>query len=241
MAIIIGDVHGCYKTLRKLVEQFPPEEDIYFVGDLIDRGPNSSDVVQFVKDHAAGVVLGNHEHMFLDWVGKISYAIYGGGNDHSFLYNGGEDTLISYTGKTIQEIEAEYVLPSQIEHFVPSNHIDWIASLPLYLDLDIKNEDGLNLFISHSGVMPYGPLTAYSMDYVTNMKGTNYSDTIIWYRGKPAKLKDKYHVFGHTQQRSMDVKNYYANIDMGCAYPHYGFLGALRFPQMEIFVQENVE
>ena len=51
--IIIGDVHGHYDTLNLLLEAIAPnsEDQVYFLGDLIDRGPQSSQVVDFVMRH----------------------------------------------------------------------------------------------------------------------------------------------------------------------------------------------
>ena len=48
---IISDVHGCYKTLLALINQFPNKQNskIVFVGDLIDKGKNTHDVIEFVK------------------------------------------------------------------------------------------------------------------------------------------------------------------------------------------------
>ena len=47
---IIGDVHGCYKSLLALIEQFPNKQNskIVFVGDLVDRGNDSYNVVKFI-------------------------------------------------------------------------------------------------------------------------------------------------------------------------------------------------
>ena len=47
---IISDVHGCYKTLLALIEQFPNKQNskIVFVGDLVDRGNDSYNVVKFI-------------------------------------------------------------------------------------------------------------------------------------------------------------------------------------------------
>ena len=48
--IIIGDVHGHYDTLIALLDSIAPNNDdrIYFLGDLIDRGPKSAEVVDLV-------------------------------------------------------------------------------------------------------------------------------------------------------------------------------------------------
>jgi predicted MPP superfamily phosphohydrolase len=50
--IIIGDVHGCINELKSLIEklQLEAEDKLYFIGDLIDKGPDSVGVVKFVRE-----------------------------------------------------------------------------------------------------------------------------------------------------------------------------------------------
>lgn len=63
---LIGDIQGCHATLRRLVKRLPlgPTGDrLWFVGDLVNRGPDSLDVLRWIRDQGdrAIVVLGNHD------------------------------------------------------------------------------------------------------------------------------------------------------------------------------------
>jgi hypothetical protein len=74
---IIGDVHGCIDEIKELMQLLSPStyDQLIFIGDLIDRGPDSSgvvrQVVQWSKQMNVKLILGNHEEKFLRYVKHI--------------------------------------------------------------------------------------------------------------------------------------------------------------------------
>jgi serine/threonine protein phosphatase 1 len=83
-SIIIGDVHGCYEELDSLLNNMsynPVKDKLFFIGDLINKGPSSKEVFLRFKKWNAKTVVGNHELHFLkhlkkgkpykSWVKKI--------------------------------------------------------------------------------------------------------------------------------------------------------------------------
>jgi len=75
--IIIGDIHGCIDELNELMQALAPsiDDQLFFIGDLIDRGPDSigvvRQVVQWSKQMDVKLILGNHEEKFLRYVQHI--------------------------------------------------------------------------------------------------------------------------------------------------------------------------
>ncbi|MCB1105133.1 MAG: metallophosphoesterase [Cephaloticoccus sp.] len=65
--IAIGDIHGCHQEFAELLQliKLQPEDQLILVGDLVNRGPDSSKVIQLARAHRAISLLGNHERRLL--------------------------------------------------------------------------------------------------------------------------------------------------------------------------------
>lgn len=132
---VIGDVHGCSKALRTIIEQIQPtsEDLIVFLGDFIDRGPDSRGVIDLILalSQATRVIAirGNHELMLMG-------VLYGGCKPDLWLQGGGAATLASYGGSLER---------------IPTSHIDFFQSLRAH------HETEHELFI-HAGYEPEVPV-----------------------------------------------------------------------------------
>lgn len=108
----IGDVAGRFDELQELLKLMP-KEDTYLIGDLIDRGPKSKEVIEFAMNTPGIFALkGNHEDMMVTAFEDKNY-----GDTSTWLYNGGHATLKSYNAQCPQDI--------------PKDHIEWAKNLPL--------------------------------------------------------------------------------------------------------------
>ena len=100
MTYIIGDIHGHFDTLKALISKLPKNSEFIFVGDLVDRGLHSKEVIEFIKINNYRCVLGNHEKMMIDYGTSVikNYPKHHYTNYYlsDWLYNGGKQTLISY-------------------------------------------------------------------------------------------------------------------------------------------------
>jgi serine/threonine protein phosphatase 1 len=139
----IGDVHGALHKLQNLVARCEQHAEgrpfrFVFLGDYIDRGPESSGVVRFLiglqqrMPQRVIVLAGNHETTVLAIIDGATPA------DH-WLCQGGAATLTSYGVADAREL--------------PRDHVDWMRALRL------SHDDGRRFFV-HAGIDPDKPLDA---------------------------------------------------------------------------------
>lgn len=155
---VIPDIHGRYDLVKLAVDHIyntNPTGKIVFLGDYIDRGPESMEVVEFLfKGPVEGwewvTLKGNHEEMLL-----MAHQDLNNSNVVSgWLINGGETTLNSYPdGEVYPE------------------HVDWIKSLP------IIHWDKHRIYV-HAAVTKHRPLDKQDSE-VTLWKRWGYNDNYL--------------------------------------------------------------
>ncbi|MBI4644032.1 MAG: serine/threonine protein phosphatase, partial [Deltaproteobacteria bacterium] len=171
----VGDIHGCLGHLEQLLDDVQPdlEKDILlFVGDYIDRGPDSRGVVDYVlrlqqkypREHII-CLKGNHEAMFLDFLQ--------GRERELFLFNGGLGTLRDYWGRNWDRL-SQLLLPPEHEQF--------------YQELQLYYETPDFIFV-HGGLKPGVPLSEQQ------------EEDLLWIRGEFIASTEDFGrrvIFGHT-------------------------------------------
>ena len=221
---IIGDVHGCFNTLLELIKQFPNKErsKICFVGDVIDRGLFSCDVVELIMQNDYKMVMGNHERRLLN--NQLEFLNNKVPFDRSWFFgNGGEATYRSYFGQSMK---------------FKQRHIDFLEQRPVYLEFkEHKNQNGEHLVVSHSAV---GNMWELRNDKYASEEFRRH---LLSGRGDELQVSGIFNVYGHTPVREVKFYKNSADIDTGCVFNEVGFdkLSALEFPSMKIYTQRNVE
>jgi serine/threonine protein phosphatase 1 len=166
---IIGDIAGRYDEFMQLLDKMPQASVVIGLGDLVDRGPKSKDVVEWFCKHANGralALLGNHEVMTIE-----AYRDYPGGGHPYWDYNGGDATMKSY----------DYGMP-------PERHLQFLESLPMWFAHE-------NLFISHAPVRDTTAIPGQFADWRTLVDNES---NFVWNRYLDRRpMKDKFMVYGH--------------------------------------------
>ena len=154
----VGDIHGSYTKLANLIRHCTEhcggnDYRFVFLGDYVDRGKRSKDVVSLLMQTCAAApdrvvcLKGNHEDMLLEAVKT--------GDPQLWLDNGGDATLRSYGAGRPEDIPAE--------------HLAWLQDLPLAIS-DEKR------FYVHAGIMPGVPLQQQDKQVMLWIRGKFLSD-----------------------------------------------------------------
>ncbi len=196
---IIGDVHGRIDLLDRILAAGPQNAQIIFVGDLIDRGEDSSSVLIRVKElcyHGAICLMGNHEKMMLDFLDNPIE------RGPRWLRYGGLQTLQNYGIRGVSERAREGALLSardRLEAVLQAGMIDWLKNLPLHWSSG-------NIHVVHAAADP--TIALNSQDSRTLLWGASS----FW---KQPRTDGQWVVHGHTVVEEAAAQNGRISIDTG--------------------------
>lgn len=232
-AFIVGDIHGCLDQLKELIQGVDRNTTrIISCGDLIDRGPDSRGVINFIRGNNIEAVCGNHELMMIECKPFIVELMNGQELTPRYMYdlassdwfyNGGKDVFTSYNG----DYKAMY------------KDILFLESLPTVINTGIIDDQGLELRVSHTW-------TSYISEEVID----NRKFDAVWNRDQAigyANSSKYYNVHGHTPvdyvlgRKATAVpepvfSDGVVNIDTGAPYKSFGrgYLTGISFPSLEV-------
>lgn len=200
----IGDIHGCFDSLVELVEnkiQLKKNDKLILLGDSIDRGDKSKEVVDFImelQENGFDVIplMGNHEAMLLE-------AYENEKNTSIWIQNGGSETLKSFRISSLKDIESKY-----IEFF---KGLRYYYSLEDYLFVHAGfNDNALNPFADY-----------YSMLWKCKQ---SYTNPLLAYK---TIIHGHNAISSSKCEEAVRSKHHVINIDTGCVYNDKGGKGKL--------------
>lgn len=222
MKYAIADIHGCIKSFESLLRMinFSSDDELFLLGDYIDRGKNSKEVLDLIMSmkksgYKINAIRGNHEVMFLSAYESQAFS------NMWQLKNGGNRTLESFGVASVNEI--------------PRLYYDFISNMPYFLLTDryILVHAGLNFTIDN----PFSDIEAM-------LWNRNSQSEFDLYKTGGRKV-----IVGHTPQPINEIlKSIKSNliiIDGGCVYHKssriYGKLTAFEMDYGELIHIENCE
>jgi len=232
---VIPDIHGCAKTLKALIEDMvkPSKHDwLYFLGDYIDRGPGSKEVIDYLmnlqyEDYNIRTLMGNHEdYLIKSYEEEINLKSlfglkYKNRKKKEWLFHGGKETMESFKLEDLKDFPVKY--------------LEWMKNLEYYIELE-------NFILVHAG---------FNFNSEKPFEDTN---SMLWVREFDVDsnmAKNKKIIHGHVPvslefiDNSIKNKSYkFIDLDNGC-YMHdrvgYGNLVALELNSLEYKVQYNLD
>ncbi len=228
--IVVGDIHGCILTFRKLVEdelKLKKSDILFLPGDYIDRGPDSKAVVDYImwlKNESYQIItlMGNHEYMLLQAMESMEYY-------KLWMLNSGVTTLRDFGIDVAANPgpEAIFRIPNAYLEFF--RNLGYYAETPGYFIshgcFDGRTENPLNDISS----MIWNRVESYNADFLCGRK--------LIHGHIPMAIEE-------IRSRINDPATLIINIDAGCVYRNnarLGYLAAFDLDSRDFFALKNCE
>ena len=206
----VGDVHGCLDELLALERaivangrDLPGRKLIVMLGDYVDRGPASSQVLDHLiapppEGFERICLAGNHEVMMLDYIdGRLGLK--------DWMSMGAASTLHSYgidPERLAQVYRSRRQIDEVIRKAIPAGHVAFMRSMPILVEAP-------RFIFVHAGVRPELDIDQQSDDDLVLIRSDFY---------KRAGLLKKYVVHGHTPVAEPELEGKRVNIDTGAVF-----------------------
>ena len=214
--VIIGDVHGCYDELRAILDKIGPSKSdmIVSIGDMIDYGPKSADVVHFfMRSNNTFAILGNHERKHVRF----------------------DQGLIAkrHFGKAQLETIRQFKHRFDELHLSYKETLEYFKTLPLYLNFP-------EALVVHAGMLYGIPLEEQDEKILTGAGFKRENQAIAnglfyWCTLYPPDAKPV--IFGHLgigkAPWDLPVRKNLWPLDAGCVSG--GYLTAVVLPEFKIY------
>ena len=231
---VMADIHGCYDSMMKMLKKidFTKNDTLYVIGDMIDRGPDSVKVVEYVRKHKNIIpIMGNHEWMLLQYETDGDFA-------SSWDLNGNSEMKAFMAGMKITNPDGY------------KEYLEWFASMPKWIELD-------DYLLIHAG-WDAAEAKLRSFESIEEMLKSEPEMNILWIRDLFFTINVDYIgkkvIFGHTPtymiertdgkkpERSLsEVIDAPDKIDIDCGAAHGGRLSCIDLDSCEIFYVEGAE
>lgn len=208
--IIVGDVHGCFDELRELLDKCLYNKEtstLILVGDLVNKGPYSSEVVKFARENKILCVRGNHDDACLKhalaWRQHVETLSTQTSSCETvdITASSSVSTSAGQSGNTVTSTST-YSLPdhySYVKSFTDLE-IEWLRELPYTISLP-----SLNSIVVHAGLVPHTPLadqTFVDMYAMRNLVEADAGDEVELGVSEATKTETKTESEGGTGDRN---------------------------------------
>lgn len=256
----IGDIQGCFEALERMLEliRFDPTEDrLWFVGDLVNRGPDSLATLRFIKDlgERAITVLGNHD-LHLLTVAAGHARLHKGDTVQDILDAPDREDLLHWlrTRKLMHAqdgwamvhagllpqwtIEQALELAGEVEHVLAGpDHLDLLGAMygnqPDAWRDDLTGHDRLRVIINAMTRLRLCTRTG-QMDFKHKSAPRLLpAGHFPWYAVPGRASAGRYIVFGHWSTLGLHAADDVVALDSGCLWGNA--LSAMRLADRKIF------
>ena len=223
MIYCMSDIHGNLAAFEDILSQIDlrPSDTLYIIGDVIDRGPHGTEILQRMTESENTVFLmGNHELMMLD---AFTAGAFKGAHSHDlWLYNGGGVTEEAF---------------SKLNRREQINILDFLQNAGYEREISVG---GVGYLLVHAS-----PACRYD-ERPASERRMNVRDFVVWHRAKPSEemRPDRTVIFGHTptlffeKKSPMEIWKGERRICIDCGAGHArpdSRLACLRLDDMTVF------